>query len=329
MKFVIEQEDPFKVLSSTKSIVENLQHIKIHDTNLDTISNAIEEQLSKGLDPIEKHFGSVDSLTDSVQLIFLEDTVNFCFWMELGKQKWQVEWPKGTISSGGWYSLGRCFQRAIANGFPILDASYLMNLTIEQAQSFFEGVKGTKIPLLEKRLENLQEAGRVLNKKYSGEFINALRKTNFDTVKIVKLLINDFPSFRDISVWNKNKTYFLKRAQICVQDFSYLSKKYKEIGIKNIHILSGFADYKIPQMLRRYGVISYSKKLEEKVDNYVLIPMGSREEIEIRSTAVWCIELIRQRLKKYIAADIDNALWLISQDQSNVKPYHRTYTIFY
>lgn len=329
MRFVIEQEDPLKILSSTKSIVENLQYIKIHDANLDTISNAIEEQLSKGLDPIEKHFGSVDSLTDSVQLIFLEDTVNFCFWAELRKQKWQVEWPEGNISSGGWYSLGKCFQRAITQGVPILDASYLMNLTIEQVQSLFKGVKGTKIPLFEKRLENLQEAGRVLNKKYSGRYINALRKTNFDAVKIVKLLINDFPSFRDIAVWNKNKIYFLKRAQICAQDFSYLSKKYKEIGIKNIHLLSGFADYKIPQMFRRYEVISYSKKLEEKVDNYVLIPMGSREEIEIRSTSVWCIELIRQRLKKYMAADIDNALWLISQNQRNVKPYHRTYTIFY
>ena len=134
---------------------------------------------------------------------------------------------------------------------------------------------------------------------------------------------------RDGVTWDRKKIYFLKRAQICAQDFSYLSQKYKELKIKNINLLTAFADYKIPQMLRKFEVIVYGKNLAKKIDNYILIPQGGREEIEIRVVTIWSIELIRQRLKKYTASEIDNALWLVSQEQDGVKPYHRTYSIYY
>lgn len=329
MKFIIEQDDPLQVLSSTKSIVENLKYIEIHEANFNLITTSIEKKLSIGLDTIEMHFGKLNSLENSVQLIFLEDTVNFCFWAEKNKPKWQVEWPKGKVSSGGWYSLGLCFQRALDEGIPILDSTYLISLTLDQAKSIFKGVDNITIPLLEKRLDVLKEAGKVLEKKYSGKFINALKKANFDAIKIVKLLYEDFPSFRDSITLDGKRIYFLKRAQICAQDFSYLEKQYEKIRIKNINLLTGFADYKIPQMLRKFGVISYNRDLAKKIDNYVLIPAESKEEIEIRATTIWCIELIKQKLGKYTAAEIDNALWLISQDQKNALPYHRTYTIYY
>ena len=41
------------------------------------------------------------------------------------------------------------------------------------------------------------------------------------------------------------------------------------------------------------------------------------------------IEFLKQKLKKFTSGDIDNALWLISQNKSGVKPYHRTYSIYY
>ena len=39
--------------------------------------------------------------------------------------------------------------------------------------------------------------------------------------------------------------------------------------------------------------------------------------------------VIRQRLEAFTAAQIDNALWFLSQDQEGLKPYHRTRTIDY
>ncbi|HUD09358.1 MAG TPA: queuosine salvage family protein [Patescibacteria group bacterium] len=329
MNFKIQREDPLRVLSSTKQIVENLRFIEIHEDKIFKISNIISKKLASGLDVAEAHFGEAESLESAVQLIFLEDVVNFCFWAEKGKPKWRLELSKGKLTTGGWYTLTKCFQRALVEKIPILDPDYLMDLDLKHARIIFRGKDNIEIPLLEKRLENLHEAGKVLKEKYNRKFINVLEAARFDAIMIAKLLCQDFLSFRDIANWNGRTIYFLKRAQICAQDFSYLSPKYKDLNIKNVDLLTAFADYKVPQILRENGVISYNNELAELVDNYKLIKSGSQEEIEIRASTIWCVELIRQRLGKYTAADIDNAIWLISQNQTGTKPYHRTYTIYY
>jgi len=64
------------------------------------------------------------------------------------------------------------------------------------------------------------------------------------------------------------------------------------------------------------------------------IPAGSREETEIRASAIWAAEKIKQGLKPKIpwiaSAHLDLYFWLISQKKSpEDKPYHRTRTIFY
>jgi len=325
MEYKITSQDPFGVLASTKAVVGSLKFVKIHEENLDQLAKIISKKLEGGKVLEEMNFGNAGSLRDNVQLIFLEDTVNFCFWAEKDKPKWKVEWPDNSRPVDGWYALTKCFDRALIRKVPILKAEYLENLTLGETKSLFSGNENTEIPLLEKRMENLKEAGKILREKYDGEFINVLKKAEYDAIKIARLIIEDFPSFRDISKLNGKEIYFLKRAQICVQDLSYL----KELKIKNVNTLTAFADYKIPQMLRRFGVISYSRDLAKKIDDYVFLPAGSREEIGIRSATIWCIELIKQKLEKYSAAEIDNALWLISQNKFDVKPYHRTYSIYY
>src|SRR5258708_11058 len=329
MKLQIIQEDPLHILTTTKPIVENLQHITINEAKLTEVAKHVNQQMQQGLDSLETGYGSTGNYIDDVQLIFLEDVVKFCFWAEKDKPRWQVTWPKGEVPTGGWYSLIKCFQRALAEKIPILDAKYLSSITLEQTRNIFRGSNDVNIPLLQKRMENLQEAGKVLKEKFAGKFLNALTHIEYDAINIVQLVYDNFPSFRDTAVIEGKEIFFLKRAQIVSQDLSYLTKKYENIKISNLNLLTAFADYKLPQMLRKYGAVVYNKELGEKVDKYVLIPAGSREEIEIRAVTIWCIELLRQQLQKYTAGEIDNVLWLISQNQSNIQPYHRTYTVFY
>lgn len=329
MRFEIKREDPLNALNSTKPIVEDLNFLSIDESKIDLISQKVAERLKAGLETLEEAFGTTANYSDDVQLIFIEDVVNFCFWAEKDKPKWNIEWPTGQITDGGWYSLKKCFERALADKIPILNADYLNNLTLAEAQKFFKGVNGIEIPLLSKRLENLIEAGTILKEKYNGHFINALEESNYDAIKLVKAIYGNFSSFRDIVNSNDKDIYFLKRAQICANDLSYLSKGGRGRTIKNLDLLTAFSDYKLPQVFRTFGAFEYSKELSEMIDNYVLIPANSRQEIEIRSATIWGVELIRQRLKKYNSCEIDNAIWLISQDQRALKPYHRTYTIFY
>jgi hypothetical protein len=327
MNLNITTEDPLNILTSTKSVLQKSRFVTINESGIDELAKKVKIQLDKGLESAEEGFCATGNYMKDVQLIFLQSVVNFCFWAEKDKPKWQVEWPKGTSMSGA-YGMIASFKRALVENPNVLNADYLISLSKKDVENLFRSNNGTEIPLLDKRLENLKEAGDVLKKKYDGEFINALEEADFDAIKIAKILVKDFPSFNDKAIVEGNEVFFFKRAQICPNDLSYLSKGAPK-SITNLKSLSAFADYKIPQILKEAGIISYMSNLEKKIESYELIPSGSREEIEIRAATIWGVELLRQKMNKYTAAEVDNAIWLISQDQTGVHPYHRTYTIYY
>src|SRR5262249_30657717 len=98
--------------------------------------------------------------------------------------------------------------------------------------------------------------------------------------------------------------------------------------------LTAFADYKVPQLLRRQGVLVYAAALAERVDSYTPIPHDSEEELEIRAATIWAVELLRRALDRRgiarPASAIDYRLWAASQAADpEMRPYHRTLTIYY
>ncbi len=329
MKFDLQKDDAFAVLSSTKPVVENLHFVRIHNEKIEMIAKQCEVEIKKGFGNANDHFGNAKTLEDHMQLIFLLDCINFCFWAEKDKPVWEVAFPKKEAPNGGWYGLTKCFAKALHNKIPLLDAAFLSKLTLPKAREIFVGQDNVEIPLLPERVRNLVEAGKVLLKKYDGKFIRVLEKAQYDVLNLVPLLYKDFSSFRDYSLFNGEKVYFLKRAQICAQDLSYLSTIYKEFEMKHLDSVTAFADYKVPQMLRYFGAISYTIDLANKIDTKTLIKKDSREEIEIRAATIWCVEKMRQVNDAYTAAQLDNALWQISQNNIGILPYHRTKTIFY
>ena len=76
--------------------------------------------------------------------------------------------------------------------------------------------------------------------------------------------------------------------------------------------------------------------LARRVDARERLWPGSAEEVEIRAHTVWAVELMRGRAawrtvgQSYAAYQIDWWLWECSQHLTgDVRPYHRTRTIFY
>lgn len=329
MKLEIFNDDPLKVLASSKPVVENARFVFIDDGSIKAAAKAVAGRFNEGPGAEEMGLKATKNIEEDVQLVFLEDVVNFCFWAPKDGTKWSVEDASGLSVSGGWFALKNCFDRALAEGLPILDASYLSTIGLGDVRRFFRGANGVEIPLLEGRADNFREAGRVLLEKYGGKFINLIESANHNASVAVRMIVDDFSSFRDISKFDAANVYFLKRAQICCHDldcvFKTKGKRLAETGV-----LTAFADYKVPQILRMFGVLNYESTLAEKVDAYVELPHDGREEIEIRAASIWAVELMRQELPKFSAVDIDNALWLMSQSiQSQARPYHRTKTIFY
>lgn len=330
MKLKIVTGDPLNILHTTKEVVEKARSVEINETKIKNLIKPVKDRINKGLDQASASAGSLKDFKKDSQLILVEDSVNFCFWAEKGREKWQVEYPKGNIVAGGWFGLEACFKRSLVKDHSILSAEYLDGMDLNDIKKFFKSSNGIEIPLIAERFNNLKEVGRILLTEYEGQFANLLEESNFDAIKIVKNIAENFDSFKDVSEYEGKKIHFLKRAQIVANDVNLVFKRINKKDIKNIKDLTAFADYKLPQMLRMFGVLVYSNELANKIDNFILIPKGSTNEVEIRAGTVWAIELIRQNIPQLSSSQIDNALWLISQDvHKGAKPYHRTYTIYY
>ena len=264
---------------------------------------------------------------EKLNFLFIFNSLNFCYW---GDPKWTIGY-KGQKYDGAWAMIA-CLLRAIEEKIPILKAEFLIGLTEEKLKEILKG--NVLIPLFEERLKILRENGKILKQKYQGEFANVIKKAKKDALKLLQVLVSDFPSFNDFAIYKGRKVFFYKRAQLLIADVYRLFKGKDYGSLKNIEELTAFADYKIPQILRKLGILKYSPKLALKIDNKIPIPSGSEEEIEIRANTIWAIEMIKEKLKTKIpdikSFDIDSYLWILGQNKSpDDKPYHLTQTIFY
>lgn len=96
-----------------------------------------------------------------------------------------------------------------------------------------------------------------MTEKYSGKINLLLEKSNGDALKLLEIIVQDFPSFRDISLYKGKEIYFYKRAQLLVSDLCQMLSK-RSTPSKNVDQLTACADYKLPQILRRFGIFEYA-----------------------------------------------------------------------
>lgn len=286
--------------------------------------------------PVAEDFAAMhfrDGTERTANWMLLADALNFCFWGEPGEPRWSVTWRGKTWD--GYYALAAALTRAMEEGIPLTDAAYLAELSASQLAEVLRPAPGCPpIPLFDERLNNAREVGRVLTERYDGQMARVIEAAEYDAVALALLLARDFPSFADIAEWNEQPVPFLKRAQICVADLHTTFGGKGWGALHGIERLTAFADYKLPQTLRREGMLLYEPELAELIESYTLIPAGADAEVEIRAATVWAVELLRQALARLgiqqTASAIDYRIWLESQDAppDNI-PYHRTRTIYY
>ncbi len=325
--------DQLGILSSTWTVLQQSQHVWINPEYIEQLS---EQWLQKDTGNAntspsswddDYHFH--DGTERTVNWLLVLDALNFCFWPEKGQPRWSIDYGGKTLS--GYWAEAAALKRAIEEDIPLWDAKYLSTISSETVTHIFRG-NGT-IPLLEQRVSHAQEVGRVLLERYNGQFVHAIEQAEYNAPKLVNLLVRDFLSFRDIATYRKHTIKFLKRAQICVADLYHAFGGQQWGKFADLERLTIFADYKLPQVLRHYHVLEYDSTLAQRVDNQELLPMESEEEIEIRAATIWASEFLRKKMQQQgytmTAAEIDQRLWLIGQESTQMRPYHRTRTIYY
>lgn len=319
----------FEVLETVKEVAGKSRHVRINREALVRFS----QELARIDTPMPTwdsvhHFRGNDE--ETVAYLLVVDTINFCFWPPTGKERWEISLGPSWYS--GYYALAVSLKKALESGVPIIAAHFLASLSLDQLKRILEG-RG-ELQLMERRLDNLRELGRVLMERYEGQAHKLVAAAQGSAVKLSRLLAANLSSFRDVAVHEGLEVFLYKRAQLFAADLYGAFEGKGWGGYEDIAKLTAFADYKLPQVLRHLEILEYAPDLAHKVDRMVTLAAGSREEVEIRAHTIWSVELIRQELsllgKPLRAFEIDWILWNLGQDEAyKAKPYHRTITIFY
>jgi hypothetical protein len=317
------------VMGSIKTVVENSRWVFFHPEQLDAAVAGWGHSLKDGL-AWEHPCHYFDGTEESVRWIFVLDILNHCFWPDRNEAAWTVEFDGSTYS--GYWGLAAGLKRAMAEGFPITDADFLADLGAEELRRIFRGAG--RLPLFEDRLSNLRESGRILRLRWGGDIVRLIEASNGSGTATVLGIVSSFPSFRDQASYQGHTVYFWKRAQLFVADLHLAFQGSGWGRFQDIERLTAFADYKLPQVLRELGVISYRPDLAGKIDSFEELRGGSEEEIEIRAITIHaCEELKRcfQRTGRTVTSvAVDNWLWQLGQlEPFRRRPYHRCRTIFY
>lgn len=316
-----------EILETTKYVVDNSMSVSIDRDALVRVSGEFKEQnMIHWLEdsPIDfKKFSDEEKLN----FVLIFSAISFSYW---GSPKWTVEYEGKEID--GSYGLMMAIRRALEEGIPILDLKYLAALTREDFANILRA--NVEIPLLDERLKILNEIGSVLIAKYEGRFSALIEKGNKDVNVLRRLIISEMPSFEDSVNYKGKKIYFHKRSQVLISDICQLFNGQGYGEFKNPNELTAGADYKLPQILRRFGVFVYSKELAEKIDNKVPLEAGSEEETELRANTIWAVEMMREEISKHrkdiSAMSINDQLWVLTQTKkADDKPYHLVRTISY
>ncbi|PSR99218.1 hypothetical protein BD289DRAFT_361371 [Coniella lustricola] len=289
----------------------------------------------------ELHPKTKDEAT--VNFIFTMDLLNFSFWSRLPDEKrFAVEYRGKTWT--GYWSLVAALQRALDEDVPITDPHFWHDeneCSLEKLRHIFRSTTDEEIPLLEERLTCLQEAGKVLYKRYACSVVNLIGAAQGSAAGLVNILAEDFSCFRDEFKWQgrKKPVRFLKRAQILVADLWACFEGESYGAFRDIDKITMFADYRVPQVLTTMGCLSYSPPLMTAITERELIESGTSWEMQMRACSIWCVELIKREIQRnhpevqVNAILIDFFLYdlmkeLEAKGQESV-PHHRTRSIWY
>ena len=332
--------DPLSsIIESCEFVVANASSVTIKNEGLDNFLTETKETDLQGLrDGVEwdaEGWHYCQDIHDggplTCQYIFVMDALNFCFW------------PTPELE---YDTLAMSLKDVLEKNADAFSAKRLATIDAKTLNSWFPADK--QLPNIDERVIRLRELGEALlaegdgEGNYGGLAINMVKAAKNSAKKLVELLLRYVPGFRDTSIYKGRLIHLYKRAQILVGDIwaAYGRQKISSSDGKgvfcfeDIHLLTMFADYRVPQILREMGILEYSETLRAAIDKKEVIAWGSEEEVEIRACTVIAVQRLQEVLAKkglhLLVIELDWLLWQKGEAQrKEIAPHHRTLTIYY
>ena len=335
-------------LESAQLICSDSKHVKISQEGVESLSKILVDKMKANRHYIHFKGWKTHPLNPKVaddtaiDWIFLVDALNFSFWTPEGQEKYMVKYEEKQHT--GYWSLCAAVNRALDEGIPITSADYCKNMSLEQAKQVFRSDSDTQMPLLEERVRVMNEVGGILIEKFDGKFADCVRRADGDAQKLLQIVVDNFPCFQDEGVFEGKRVSFYKRAQILVADVWACFEGQGDGKFEGIDSITMFADYRIPQALVYFNVMSYDEELSALLKAEHMFSSGELMEMEIRAASIWSVELLTQRMNELIKSDaelqgvhinailLDHFLWDYRRaHDAEVRhiPYHKIRCVYY
>ncbi|KAG4073666.1 hypothetical protein HA402_000890 [Bradysia odoriphaga] len=330
--------------ASGEFIVKHAKHLSIDPNGIQNlVEKVIDGIKSKQIDienfsQHEHHPSANDEYAPN--WIFLIDTLNFCFWTPGDTTKWKVD------GNTGYFALCAAINRAMKEGIDITNPAYYSNITTGEFERILRSDDGlTKCPLIEERVGILHDVGKKLLTKFDGNFKNCVMEAKNSAQTLIKLVVDDFPCYKDEAIYCNESVAIYKRVQILVGDI-WSCYRGENLGqFDDIQTVTMFADYRVPQVLVHFGAIKYSNELLELLKKDTILANGSPEEVEIRGASIYVVEQLKDLIRHEINEHhpdlstkhvnsilLDHFLWDYRRRFANELeyiPFHKTISIYY
>jgi hypothetical protein len=325
-RILATHRDPLDILKTTAQVVERMRHVTLSQARIKSVAKVLTlRPLPVPSWNYEYHF--FDGTERTLLYLFLLDALNYSFW---GAPRWTIDYRGASLN--GYWALAAALKRAVEEDAKILDSGFLGSITPSYLSHVLRG-QG-EIPMFVERWRNVREVGRVLSSRFGGSAARVVEEADRGAGRLARSFADNFSSFQDTSIYESIAVSFFKRAQILVAD---IAGSFAGLGwgeFKDIGELTAFADYKLPQLLRAWGILKFDTGLAQRVDAGEELVKDSPEEIEIRAATLWAVEFLRLTLaqlgREVTSVQIDWFLWESSQHAvEGLEPYHRVRTIYY
>ena len=314
-----------QVLSSVSKVIPQLSCLEIDIEKLHEVAiNLSKEDFGINYE------GNLNIVPEEyIRKTMLINTLNFVFTDFSTSVKYKIENLSDTDAMV--YQI----DKALLEGAPLTQGHYMRDMNLKEFKRIFTG--NIEMPMADEKVEILNNVGDTLVTKYDGDWINFIddgpKKLYDNGEGLVERLVRDFKRFDDHSIFENEKVYFLKLAQLAFWGIHReLSKRH--FYIEDMENMTAFADYIIPVALESFGIVKYSSGLKEKIDSGILIDRDSIEEIEIRSTSIYVTAKLTELINNYkneeekiIIPQLDFKLW--TDFHADERPHHLTKTIMY
>ena len=323
------------VLRSVSEVVERSRHVRTSRDAVDRVAAwmAYEEfAFPRGGAAAEFDMGSDPD--DIIDVTMLVGILNFAFTDFATGRKFEATY-KGRVWSD---SLGMFagLHRALSDGVPLLDGRYLATVTRGDLESIFRG--NIEMPMLDERVEILNEAGTVLVDRYGGHFHRFVRTCAPAMYAggdgIMERLLDEFPRFRDTSDYYGIEVHILKLAQLALWTLHMSLASTGEWRLSDLSMMTAFADYIVPVALEVMSIFEYTPDLSTRIAEGDMIERDSDEEIEIRAHTLYATALLTDAINALRPSDlqvvipqVDFRLW--SNYHASFRPHHLTRTVMY